>query len=298
MVNRFVCLHRRASVSSRDRTRPASRDIASGMPRIARLGVTPRFAVYLRFRRSLSLDLPLRCRMPVHAAFQKGSTVTEDRTIKRVRRSGTAPMCSAQAPRRVRRRRSPSPAVREPCARPRRPSSGVRSGRDPGLGRRGALRVDARHRCADLGRQCRRRAGSRDRRRDRERPRLRQAARPRQRADPLRCGDEVAASRRGRRRVLSGAIFAAARRRRQRRSGSRTPAAGSPAPTASRRAPTASCASSTNGTSRKSSSPICRASIGLTGEMNRCHLTEVLEATLDEAVSAARLLRLHAGRDR
>ena len=50
------------------------------------------------------------------------------------------------------------------------------------------------------------------------------------------------------------------------------------------RAPTASCASSTSGTSASRRSPRCRALDALTGEMNRWHMTQVLAATIEEAV--------------
>ena len=60
----------------------------------------------------------------------------------------------------------------------------------------------------------------------------------------------------------------------------------------------ASCAPSTSATSASRRSRNSRSSIALTGEMNRVHLTEVLGATLDEAVRFRGSLRLPAGRHR
>ena len=122
--------------------------------------------------------------------------------------------------------------------------------------------------------------------RDRERPQLRASCwRPDSPTSRFDAVMKSRAARRRRRRALSGAIRAAHRQAPTRSSGSRTSAAGSPARTASRRARTASSASSTSGTTQEERLAYLSRFDGLTGEMNRCHLTEVLEAALQQAIA-------------
>ena len=160
-------------------------------------------------------------------------------------------------------------AAREPAFDP---------ARDHGLDRRGALRVDDRRptcwpgapmrpTCLSVG----------EPRVDFERPQLREAARARRGDQPLRRGDEIAAdatkarafpircSTRCSRRRRKGALDRGHRPLVRRRA------------TASPRARTASSASSTSGTTQEERLTYLSRFDGLTGEMNRFHLTEVLD---------------------
>ena len=148
-----------------------------------------------------------------------------------------------------------------------------------------------------LGRQCRRRARDPRSRRDRA-PAAPSPSWSTRKSGPTRFDAVMRSTERRRRRgrALSGAICAAPGAGADACSGSRTPAAGSPARTASRRAPTASCASSTSATSSEQRLAYLSRFDALTGEMNRWHMTEVLEADPRGSGQAALLLRLHAGR--
>ena len=178
------------------------------------------------------------------------------------------------------------PATRRPrLARRRLRACGPRCGADSRLGRRGCVRLAHRYRRIVVERQRQRRTADLRHGRRFDRRRLRPIARSRKCASSLRRRHAVGQARRRRWRALSNSVWhPAGSVARKRGSGSRIAAAGLRARTVVRRERTACCASSTSATSTNAELTFLARHDGLTGELNRHYLTEILEDTLEDAI--------------